>query len=241
MKLSLSAILFVAVVAGLPISTFAQSESRDEVWKQIGSKRTELSALEEKFLAPSAEDRVAFAEFLKQPNTGIIRLLPREVYDNSKSLTVRGGGAYYSFVRLTHEYGYGSDIELSSGFLSVGFAGADYGMLTKLGEVPLEQITMEHPGVLFMAAYEAPREEPRARLEYRRFATGATIDDGLYQSRVPADVGTTYLLRSIDYGNSDVLITFRVVKKDSDGSVIIVWKLLKTYPKPELARNRTEQ
>jgi hypothetical protein len=26
------------------------------------------------------------------------------------------------------------------------------------------------------------------------------------------------------------------VRKDTDGSVIIVWKLLKKFPKPELAR-----
>jgi len=49
-------------------------------------------------------------------------------------------------------------------------------------------------------------------------------------------VNTTYLLRSIDYGTSDVLVAFRVFRKDSDGGLIIAWKLLNKFPKPELAR-----
>lgn len=230
------------------INGFAQSAPREDLLKELQAKRAELQKLEKQFLAPSEEDRAAYAEFLSQPDTGLIRLLPREVYDsevykkNTKTLTMRGAGAYYSFSRLTHEYGHGSDIELSSGHLSVGgFGGASYGMLTTLVDLPIEEITIEHPGVQVMAAHNVPGEEPKARLEYRRFATGATIDGQRYQTRVPVAVGATYLLRSINYDTSDVLVAFRVIRKDSDGSVIIVWKLLKNYPKPELARNNNDQ
>lgn len=257
MKKSFAALLLVAGLSIISINAFAQSESRDDVIKQIETKRAELSALEKRFLAPSEEDRLAYADFLQQPHTGLIRLLPRETYDgdvklsptrnqgttakNLKTLTVRGGGAYYSFARLTHEYGYGSDISLSSGYLSVGFAGADFGMLRKV-ELPLEEITLEHPNLKFLAGYNPPGELPKARLEQRRFGgQGVTIDDELYQTRLPVEVNSTYLLRSVNYDTSDVLVAFRVIRKDTDGSVIIAWKLLKNYPKPELARNTTEQ
>ena len=44
--------------------------------------------------------------------------------------------------------------------------------------------------------------------------------------------------REIAEGRSmDVLVAFRIIRKDDDDSVIILWKLLKKYPKPELARN----
>jgi hypothetical protein len=244
MKRSFVATLFIAGLSMVSITASAQSESRDEVLKQIETKRTELSILEKKFLMPSKEDRAAHASLLQQPNTGLIRLLPREVYgDYKKSLTLPGGGAYYSFSRLTHEYGYGSDIELQQGYLSVGFAGADYGMLIRLGDLPLEEITVDHPSAHFLAAYDPPGEEPKARLEYRRFADdpGVIVDNELYQSRKPVEVSTTYLLRSIAYHKSDVLVAFRVFRKDTDGSVIIAWKLLKNYPKPEFARNNKQQ
>ena len=245
MKRIFAATLILAGLSIISMNAFGQSESRDDLIKQIETKRAELSSLEKRFLAPSELDRAAYSEFLKHPNTGLIRLLPREVYDdvvlkqNLRSLTMRGGGAYYSFSGLTHEYGLGSDIELSSDYLSVGgFGGASYGMLRKLGDLPLEEITLNHPSVRFMAAYNPPGEMPKARVEQRRFGDREfTIDNERYQRITPVEVSTSYLLRSINYDFSDVLVAFRVVRKDSDGSVIIAWKLLKNYPKPELARN----
>ena len=57
-----------------------------------------------------------------------------------------------------------------------------------------------------------------------------------YKTHLPAIINNTYILRGIHYSDSDVLVAFRVVRKDADDSVIILWKLLKKYPKPELAR-----
>ena len=239
-------LVFLMSLAVASMNVVAQSESRGDLLKEIETKRSELAALEKKFLAPSAQDRADYADLLRQPDTGLIRLLPRETYGdnnykNKKSLTLRGGGAYYSFSRLTHEYGYGSDIELQMGYLSVGFAGADFGMLTKLGDLRLEEITLEHQGARFMAAYLPPGELAKARVEQRRFGAGITVDNELYQARLPAEINTAYLLRSINYDNSDVLVAFRVIRKDTDGSLIIAWKLLKNYEKPVLARNMSEQ
>jgi hypothetical protein len=91
-------ILVIAVfLLSLPLTSlnvFAQSESRGDLLKEIEMKRTELSALEKQFLAPSAEDRADYAELLRERDTGLIRLLPRETYGNNdyknkKSLTLR--------------------------------------------------------------------------------------------------------------------------------------------------------
>jgi len=235
-------VVFLLSLAIASMNVVAQSETRGDLLKEIETKRSELAALEKKFLAPSAEDRADCADLLRQPDTGLIRLLPRDNnYKNKKSLTLRGGGAYYSFSRLTHEYGYGSDIELQMGYLSVGFAGADFGMLTKLGDLRLEEITLEHQGARFMAAYLPPGELAKARVEQRRFGAGITVDNELYQERLPAEINTAYLLRSINYDTSDVLVAFRVIRKDTDGSLIIAWKLLKNFEKPVLARNMSEQ
>ena len=238
MKRILIASFLVAVSSFI---AFGQTQSRAELLNDMETKRAELAKLETQFLSPSAEDRAAYAEFLAQPNTGLIRLLPREKFDsfeNKKTaLTIRGGGAYYSFSRLTHEYGYGSDLELSSGYLSVGFAGADYGMLIKLEGARLEDISTELPGVAFLAKYSAVTNEPDARVEQRRFGTGTVIDGATYKERVPVEVGATYVLRSINFERYDVLVAFRVVRQDTDGSLIIAWRMLEKYPTPRLARN----
>ena len=236
MKTIPTLLLLIACFSVASIRVLAQSGSRDDVLKQIEAKRAELAALETKFFAPSEEDAATYAEFLQQPDTGLIRLLPRETYDN-KSLTTRGGGAYYSFTRRTHEYGSGTQIGLEQDTFGVTFAGADYGMLARLGDVPLNAISLENPAAKLLASYEPAVEEPLARSEYMRFANGVKVEATLYKTHQPVIVNSSYVLRGIHYSDSDVLVAFRVVRKDMDDSVIILWKLLKKYPKPVLARN----
>ncbi len=244
MRRIFTATVFVTVLLALSQNVFAQSESRDDLLKQIEAKRAELTLLEKQLLEPSEQDRIAYADFLQQPNTGIARLLPREKHDDQayqdlpkSGITIRGGGAYYSFTRLSHEYGNGTQIGFEQGQLSTSFAGADYGMLANLGDVPLEAVSLEHPTVKFLASYESASEEPQARSEYTRFRSGVSIDGVSYKTRLPGTIDNSYVLRGIHYSDSDVLVAFRVVRKDTDGSVIIVWKLLKKYPTPKLARN----
>jgi hypothetical protein len=235
-----TALLSILLLSSLTV--FAQTQSRDDLLKQIEAKRAELNALEKDFLAPTEEDRNFNAEFLRTPGTGIFRLLPRETYDDNANrdrqrIVTRGGGAYYSFTRLTHEYGYGSDIELSQGQLTTGFAGLDYGLLTNIGDVPLENVSLETPAVNVFAAYNPPTEEPKIRLEQRRFQMGADVQGISANRTVPMKLNSTYVVRSLNYRESDVLVAFRVVRIDTDKSAIILWKLLKKFPAPQVARN----
>jgi hypothetical protein len=62
------------------------------------------------------------------------------------------------------------------------------------------------------------------------------IEGTTYGERLRMGLNTTYLVRSVDYNTSDVLVAFRVVRIDTDGSATILWKLLKKYPAPKLAR-----
>lgn len=258
MKSLFSVLLLVVIFFFLSGNAFAQGDVppppegdagvlRMEPWPGPANSPVarEPRALKKGILAPAPSDRIAFAEFLRQPDTGLIRLLPRAVNDNQTAhaknpVSGRGGGAYYSFAALTHVYGYGSDIELSREGFSVGFAGADYGMLTMLGDVPLDQITKGDSRAQFLSAYKPPAAEHLARAEGRRFRAreGVTIDGLNYQRQQPSLEHWTYLLRSISYGRSDVLVAFRVVRKDGNGSVIIAWKLLRQYRVPVLQQGK---
>ena len=222
------------------LTIFAQDTSREALRDRIQAKRVELTELENEFLAPTASDRTQFATLLAQPNTGLIRLLPRERYDdhvikNKQTIAMRGGGAYYSFKRLTHEYGFGSDIQLSLGELSVGFAGADYGMMVKLGDIAIEDITADLPAARTLLEYTPAKTEADARVEYRKFQTGGEVQGFVFKSRLPLEINTTYLLRSINYRDSDIVVGFRVVRKDTDDSVIMAYKVLKDFSAPKTA------
>ena len=223
------------------LNVAAQSPSRDDVIKEIEAKRAELAVLEKKILAVSDTDRQEFAAFLKQPETGIIRLLPRETYDGNakRGLAINGGGAYYSFLRQTHEYGQGSDIELQMGDLMVGFAGADYGMLLNLGDISLDQVVVDHAATRALLDYRPPVKEAEVRGEHRKLWQGIELTGFTFKSRVPAIVSNTYLLRSISIDTSDTAVAFRVVRKDTDNSFILIYKVLKSFPKPSMERTQT--
>jgi hypothetical protein len=230
-------ILFATVsILAFTLTASAQTQSREDILRELAAKRAELIKLEKALLLPSAEDQAAYAEFLKQPDTGLIRLLPREDYDFKIISSVRGGGSYYSFTERTHEYGW-SDISLEQGRLKTGFAGANYGMLTDLGDVPLEDVNLKMIATNTLALHKAATEEPQARIEQRRWSDGTVVDGTTFKDRVPLKNNSTYLLRAVLYSSHDALVAFRVVRIDSDGSAIILWKLLKQYPKPYLARN----
>lgn len=227
-----------------PYDDFKATKFPDDNYGSNYSRvRSEDRVLKKGPLAPAASDRDALKGFLENSNTGLIRLIAREVYD-SKSYRVKqkvnipGGGAYYSFALLTHAYGFGSDIELDRDVLSVGFDGIDYGMLAIIGKTPLEQITTEDSRVQPIAAYRPPKSRTEAGEERRMLSSGEgmTFDGLLFQKSVPVWEDTTYLLRSVAFETSDVLVAFKVVRRETDGSVIIAWKLLKRYSTPRLNR-----
>jgi hypothetical protein len=230
--------LLIATLA-FPLAIFcfssasAQTNDRAQAVREFEDLLGKMKALENRLLVVPAEDQAAFADFLKQPDTGLIRLLPREKYD--MKLSIRGGGAFYSFSRLSHEYGGGSDIVLEQGKFSVGFAGYDFGFLIDLGETPIEQATPEHPSLQFLLNFTPPLTELEIREQQRQCGYGLQVGEFSYKSHLSATVGHTYALRSISYDRSDTLVALRVVRQDGDGSVVLIWKTLMkfTAPKPE--------
>jgi hypothetical protein len=229
-----AATLFLALLCCTSTGTSAQSIDRAQLEAEMKILRERMKEAEKQFLSAAPEDLEAFAGFLQQPGTGIIRLMPRGKYD--KVVWMTGGGAYYSFARLTNEHGHGSDIGLEQDHLSAGFAGANFAMLTVLDDVALDEVKLELPAVEHLLAFNTPLKLSEARLQQRRVDAGYTLNEVAYKNRVPVRLQTTYVVRSINYESSDVLVAFRVVRRDADDSLIIVWKLLKKFPVPKLER-----
>ncbi|MEP7273247.1 MAG: hypothetical protein ABI882_17235, partial [Acidobacteriota bacterium] len=215
-------------------TVFGQTDDRSETLGKILNLRSELKVLEDKFHEPARADYEKYREFLKRPGTGLIRLMPREIFDKPEKSTIRGGGAYYSFIRKTHEYGRGSDIELSGDRFSVGFAGADYGVIGVIPEGDIDSVTLEHPAAKSLASLKTPTLIADARATARRMGEGGLLNGMRVGRGVRAEVGRTYVLRSIDYDSWDILVCFQVARKDSDGSYILAWKMLKEFDKPLL-------
>ncbi len=118
----------------------------------FGSKKnfydTKLTEEQKVMLAPLPEDMALYGAFLKQKDTGIVRLHPRGKYEITgltvsvdelpkMRLPILGGGAYYSFIESTNGFGPWSEIYLDNDRLYAFVTGRVIGLSNKLGDTPL--------------------------------------------------------------------------------------------------------
>ena len=209
--------------------------------------RPRLTREHKRLLESAPELRSAHAALLDEPRTGMIRLLPNALCgENAKTISVDpacldappipGGGAFYSFRRHTHEGGAWSDIFLRDGALHVGFTDTVLGLLTKLGDVPLDSVSMTHPLVSEVAAFAPATDMSRAREQHARIRAGYFAGKTRVAAAAPATSNTTYLLRSIayrkgdrldsEYKRADITVAFRIVREEPDGALTILWREL---------------
>jgi hypothetical protein len=206
----------------------------------------ELTPAEKRLLSPAQEDLDRFKNFLKLPDTGLIRLFPkgRFLYSPNivsagdpkqiSTLPITGAGAAYSFTKKTHEMSEWSEIAFQDGKLFSGFAGGVLGFMANLGDMPLESVSLKTPGVEYLRRLTGPKSRSEAILQSKRNSDGFKAGDATYYSVLEAVPGSTYVLRSVAEGRSDILITFRVCRKDEDGSLIILWRRLRIDTAPIL-------
>lgn len=207
------------------------TEDRENTYKELKTLKEKLNNLENSILAPAQEDLDEYKDILANGKIKIIRILG----SNSVVTQTDGGGNYYSFGLLTHEYGYGSDLSLRGSQFEAGFAGADYGFFTDLGDMKLSNVNTSTSGVKYASKYKVPVSEGAARREKSRFDDGIFKKGYEYNSNINIQNGNVYALRSIIFGEYDILVAFKVVRIDkSDNSVILLWKILKKYNTPDI-------
>lgn len=207
----------------------------------------ELTPNERKALAPTPEDRQAHAEFLRQPDTGIFRLLRVtsgtgkvvRAGDAASSMPVFlvGGGAHYSFSKLNHNADKWSDLCWEKDEFVVGVGGESLSLLVDLGDVRLEEITTDSRGVDYLSKLMPPERTADAEQQFLRLDSGVTVNGFDYHLSLPWKLNTTYALRSVNYGRSDLLVVFRVARQDTNESLIVLWRKLKRYNVPKLKKD----
>jgi hypothetical protein len=176
------------------------------------------------------------------PNAGIVKLLSNG--QALESAGIRGGGAYYDFVRRDQRYGYGSDVALQDGSFRTGFAGADYGFILRLGTIPIRDLLVDsadefpssvhsslHEAWRFMWEYRPPREIKEIR-QHQRGARTKAIGNSTVSEKSVVQENASYLLRSVQVDDHDILVAMHVQRILPDRSVILTWKILKIFDTP---------
>ncbi len=218
-----------------------------------------------KLLAPNRIDVEKFAEFLRQPNIGITKLAADfgcaentnvvVASEDCLKYTMPGAGSSYSFRVKNYRIRRLADITFTdNSFQATGVL--LHGIFVNIGDAALENVSLDTEGLKFLTEFKPEPDFEKAKQIDLQLATGIEKDGFLYRRALYAKDNTTYVLRSIAYNGSfyravqniaynelafdkrkDVIVAFRIVRRDADGSVTILWKQLTRNNSPKVKRN----
>ncbi len=139
-------------------------------------------------------------------------------------------------------------------------------ILVPLGDVSLEDTTLTSAGMKFLNEFKPEAQSQEMKKQFDRIASVIEAGGFRYAKRVKAVENMTYALRIIAYHPEnnivspvtegfnresgrflddvkrlDMTIAFRIIRKDADGSISILWKELKRQNAPKIIFQKTEK
>lgn len=219
--------------------------------------------------APNPEDLLTYKDFLSQPDTGIVRLLPGYNCESKYVVRVDGncanslpGGSFHRFRKDSIS---GDIVFLDGDLVAEGFFSNS--IMTGLGNIPLDHVSNDTRGMKFLSEFKPDSDLARVKTQYLQILKGLQIDEFVYANRLIAIPDMTYALRIIAYRNGnnvtkrlnryllhgvepppesqdmmfmalkedtriDLTVGFRVIRRDTDGSITLIWKELSLKESP---------
>ncbi len=223
----------------------------------------ELPSHEKKLLAVTPQQFQKHEVFLRQPGTGLFKLLAidetrlaiNDVKAQQAFPHLVGLGAFYSFAKQTHNADEWAQLRYKDGLFHPAYSemkrttvansggviqnfvytsGYSLAVFTALENVRLEEVNLQHPALQALTELQPATQYQDFINQLKQYSTGVKIGQQRYASAVRARAETTFVMRSINYKKADVIVAFRIVQQDGDGSLHILWKQLQSFPPAEL-------
>lgn len=223
----------------------------------------ELPAAEKKVLTAEAAELQKYEEFLRQPNTGLFKLLNYQeakagLADAKSKFAyphLRGGGAFYSFAKRNHNADEWAQLRLLNGILQGAYtemkrttvvnsggapqsfvyaSGYSLSVLAAIGDVALEEVSLQTPVLQMLAQLQPPIQYQDFVQQVKLYEAGISSGQQRVQSLLPAQVNTTYVMRTLNFKRADMMVAFRIVHQDNNGNLHILWKQIQSLPLAEL-------
>ena len=195
------------------------------------------AALRAKLLTPDPAELTPYAGAIARGELAAVRILEAETFGSfgrHDLLGIEEGGSRYTFVDRTHASS-APDLALLGGAFR---AQTHEGLLADLGECDLDALPAS--GEVFLPAWDEATRSAWS-LGWTKASGGARGVDDEFRRRAQAlrsrggsaresgDVGHTFLLRSLQGDERDVLVAFRCVSADAYGRTL-VWRKLREWP-----------
>ena len=266
-------LFFIILVVFAPSANLHAQFARTDTWierrliflkKNVEPLYRKPTSKELKAVEPSRELFVKYAPFLRQPDTGLTKLIDdKGCAENTKVVvasedclkyTMPGAGSSFSFRTQTYRIPRLADIT----FTSKSFQAAGvilHGIFVNIGDVPLEEVGLQTRGLKYLVDFQPEPDYEKGKALDSELMKGVGHDGFLYRRGLFIAENTTFALRSVAYGGKyfravknltynefdydkrrDVIVVFRIVEKDDAGNVTILWKVLREKDSPEVKR-----
>ena len=217
---------------------------------------------EVKVLAVAEPLLITHASFLKEKNTGIVKLNGESTCVSDADVVVAsdvcspfkipGAGTAFSFRTESYRIPRIADLILFDGVFRTGGV-YQHVVLTELGDVPIGDVTIGSNGLRYLVELKPVRDSDEFLKFDKELSKGIDMNGFPYRKGYPVSEDSTFALRSIAYRGKfirsidgiqydelefdkrrDVIVAFRVVDKDAAGNYTIVWKRLRDVESPTL-------
>lgn len=252
----------------LELSANNQNLFPENVRRDIDALYRKTNKKELKLLKVNEGDKQKYGLFLKSDKTGLVKLISDlgcsanakviVASENCLKYSMPGGGSSYSF--RTEDYRipqladlrFADSIFEASGILS-------HGIFTGIGDIPLENVDLQSSGIKYLADMKPVTKYDEAVKLRQSLLKGMMKDGFFYGSRIKAVENMTYILRSIAYAGEapravngityneldfdkrkDVIVAFRIIRKEDDGSITLLWRELARSKSPKMERKKRE-
>lgn len=218
-------------------------------------------------IAPDYNLLEKFSAFLRDDNTGLTKLLVDVgcaenlnivvAEERCLKFTMPGAGNSYSFRTNNYRIRHLADLTFTGKSFFVSGV-LMHGIMVNLGDVPLEDVTLQTGGLKFLNEFQPTNDFEEAKKLDEQFVSGVTKDGFFYSRALKSVENATYVLRSIAYDGrimrsvkgipyneldfdkrKDITVAFRVVRLDGDGNLTILWKELSRKDSPKIKKKFT--
>ncbi len=179
------------------------------------------------------------------------------------------GSWNYSFRQKDYSDSDFLDVRLKDGnLIGEGFLSQE--ILVRLGDVPLENVSPASGGIKFLMGFTPETESEKVKRQFAQIANGIETDGYKYAKRVKAEENTTYAMRIVAYRNEDktinrlsgknataddfkfinsnhidkridLTVAFRIVRRDENGGITILWKEINRRDTPKIVFAKNEK
>jgi hypothetical protein len=240
------------------------SVSRD---RNLTPERAKLSRSQRQLLEPADAERNRASDVLALPGSSIFKLLPDVgcepnvfmVRADEECQTAIPGASYWSFRISEHSNEALADLRLKDGML-ISDGVLTHGLITEIGDVPLAPVSLASPALAALQTFRPAADATEAQAISLELNSGIKKNGYEFRKFAAVRVNETYAMRVIAYRGkvlrsfdgvvydllgadkrADILVAFRVVRQDKDGSVTIVSHELARTSAPKIKVTSVEK